>query len=488
MRSAENERDRLTRFFMQAPAGICILDGPQLHFELVNPLYQQLFPGRELLGKSLLEAVPEIEGTAIWNVLQDVYQTGKTFEGNELLIPLARNADSPVENRYFNFIYQARFDALNNIDGILVFVIEVTEQVAFKMELAKTRDNLTMAVTSAQLGTFDMDMKKGTMDWDKRCRTLFGISHDDTVTYENDFLPGLHPEDLDRVTKLIENVFIKAVSNGHYDVEYRTIGVEDKRMRWVRAMGKAYFDEKDVPLRFVGSVMDITERKMDEIRKNDFIGMVSHELKTPLTSLTAIIQVANAKLKNSEDTFLTGAMVKANNQVKKMSNMINGFLNISRLEAGKILIEKRKFDIDRLIADAIDEMKLTTTSHVIELRPCCPVEVKADHDKIGSVIINLLTNAVKYSPKGKKIEVGCEVIDNQVRVSVRDEGMGIKPRDLEKLFDRYYRVQTSHTQNISGFGIGLYLCAEIVERHQGTIWVESQSGVGSTFYFSLPLN
>ncbi|MGY3055697.1 two-component system sensor histidine kinase VicK [Pedobacter sp. UYEF25] len=484
---AEGRRDRLNRFFMETPVGICILDGADLVFELVNPLYQQLFPRRELLGKALLDAIPEIKGQPIWEILQEVYQTGKTYEGNELLVPLARHKNGPIQDRYFNFIYQARTDAQNKSDGILVFVIEVTDMILSKLELVKAQDNLTMAVTAAQLGTFDLDLKKGTMDWDERCRTLFGISHNDPVTYEKNFLPGLHPDDLDRIDTIIKNVFVKSISNGNYDVEYRTIGVEDHQLRWVRAMGKAYFDEQDEPLRFVGSVMDITERKQDEIRKNDFIGMVSHELKTPLTSLTALLQMLSLKLKNSGDQFVVGAISKSNTQVKKMANMIKGFLDISRLESGKIHIEKEHFDLDQLIKEIIEEIKLTVTSHSIDLLPCDPLDIYADRDKIGSVITNLLTNAVKYSPEGEIIQVLCSKDQNSAKVSVADQGMGIKPADIEKLFDRYYRIKNKQTHNIAGFGIGLYLCAEIIERHEGKISVESKSGEGSTFTFTLPL-
>jgi signal transduction histidine kinase len=215
--------------------------------------------------------------------------------------------------------------------------------------------------------------------------------------------------------------------------------------------------------------------------------MVSHELKTPLTSLTAIIQVANAKLKNSADVFLAGAMETANVQVKRMSNMINGFLNISRLESAKLLIDKHEFSLDELIEDIVKETALTVSSHVIKFPSGNRIMVNADQDKIGSVITNLTSNAVKYSPKGKVIEVKCETIGDKVQVSVRDEGMGLKPQDKGKVFDRYFRVQSNHTQHISGFGIGLYLSAEIIHRHDGEIWVESESGVGSTFYFNLPV-
>jgi len=168
--------------------------------------------------------------------------------------------------------------------------------------------------------------------------------------------------------------------------------------------------------------------------------------------------------------------------------MINGFLNISRLESGKIHIERQTFDLEILISDMISEARLTVSSHAIQFSSCGPLEVQADRDKIGSVISNFISNGVKYSPKGKNIEVACQMKDDQAVVSVKDEGMGIKPEDLGKIFDRYYRVETAHTRHISGFGIGLYLSSEIIERHGGRVWAESESGVGSIFYFSLPLN
>jgi PAS domain S-box-containing protein len=233
---------------------------------------------------------------------------------------------------------------------------------------------------------------------------------------------------------------------------------------------------------------DITERKLDESRKNDFIGMVSHELKTPLTSLNAIIQVANVKLKNSEDSFLAGAMQKANQQVKRMTAIINGFLNISRLESGKILIEKQVFELNELITDIIEETRLTMTTHRIHFLPLQPVHVNADREKISSVISNLISNAIKYSPQGQNIELQCMLEGKNVVVSVKDEGMGIKPQDLDKVFDRYYRVESNNTRHIAGFGIGLYLSSEIIERHNGRLWAESEIGKGSTFYFLLPLD
>lgn len=376
-------------------------------------------------------------------------------------------------------------------DGKAIRIIgvssDITRQVNAQKELERIYEQARLSKEAAQLGTFDMDLQKGTMEWDERCRFLFGITHTDTVTYEKDFLPGLHPEDRERVIEVINNVFIKSVSNGDYDIEYRTVGAEDKKLRWVRAKGKTYFDELDKPLRFIGSVLDITEQKSDELRKNDFISMVSHELKTPLTSVKAYIQML-METAAAKDAFMEQLLTKADNQVRRMGSLIDGFLNVSRLESGKLLLHKEHFNLNDLIEDIKEDASLIFSTHIIKSTHCHAFSVYADKEKIGSVILNLLSNAVKYSPKESTIHIDCSEDGNNVKISVHDEGFGISEEDLTKLFERFYRVQNSQNRFISGFGIGLYLSAEIIHGHNGKIWAESTPDKGSVFRFTLPLS
>lgn len=791
--ASQRERDRLKRFFMQAPAGICILDGPELVYELVNPAYQEILRGRKLLNRPLFEAMPELVGTPLQETLLNVYRTGESYTINELLIPISEYEGGPTHDRYFNFNYQARRNENDQVDGIMAFVFEVTGMIKVQQELQQSREqaeqqkrvyetitsntpdlmyvfdldyrftyantallsmwgktwenaignsllengyepwhaemhereidqvratkkpirgevsfphatlgrriydyiftpvvnaegeveavagttrdvterkeweealartseelraineelaaaneeqtasneklsatneelglvnqqllaarqkieegeaalrlainaanfgtwfihsvtrefivdarlkelfgyypdeelsigqalaqitdeyrgfvagklenaiyhggdydltypvigfhdnrlrwlraignlkadpsgafsaftgvvmditdqylaaekiehaeeSLRMAIESGELATWYLDEKLGTITASERFNEMFGFWREEEVPYDaavNQILPEYRQIVLDAVAASF-------ATGAHFNVEYPVIGFRDRKQRWVRSVGKLVVDEKNGNY-ITGVMADITEQKMDDIRKNDFIGMVSHELKTPLTSLNAIVQFAGIKLKTSDDQFLIDAMAKAHGQVKKMSAMINGFLNISRLESGKIHIEKQDFDIEALVNDVIEETKLTVSTHLIHFAKCPPIRVKADRDKIGSVISNFISNAIKYSPRGKNIDISCITENDQVIVSVKDEGMGIKREDLDKIFNRYYRVETNYTRNISGFGIGLYLSSEIIERHGGKVWAESESGVGSTFYFSLPL-
>lgn len=815
-RRAENEKQRLSGFFMQMPAGVCILDGPELTFELINPLYQQLFPGRHLLGKSLLKALPELAGQEIWNILMNVYRTGTSFEGKELLVPLRRTGDGPIEDRYFNFIYQARINGKGQVDGILVFVIEVTEMVLAREVIRQKEHSLRSLVMTAHYALMilrgpDMVVEIANQQiaalWNKQLADITGrklldilpelhdqpfpallnnvmrtdkpygqheeqlrllvdgveqikyisfyydpihedngevsgiiVAADDITTQvaarrelENSYIEqqslneelasineelATTNEELTQtqasLTQMVDNFeesegrlrsvvesapfpigvyvgpemqillanqsiidvwgkgndvvgrsykeLLPELSNqeifAQLDSVYTTgkpfharnqqvdlqvegfvrtyyfnysftpllnaagqvygvmntgadvtdlniaklavernekylndmilqapvamciltgpehiVKVANKKMieLWGKAsrdvlnrpIFKALPDARDQGLegiiadvyqtgvaftssempvsllrngkletvyqnfvyepfrtegRIVGVIaitVDVTEqviarqqieqseKELKEIKdqlereleiskqvqrqKDGFIGMASHELKTPLTSLTAIVQVASSTLKNSDDPFLAGAMSRATVQLKRMTAMINGFLNISRLESGKIVIDKKTFELQALIKEIIDELQMTTGEHHIRLNTNEEVFLSADRDKVGSVLSNFLSNAVKYSPKETNIDVTFVHNGEMVTVSVKDQGMGLRSEDKEKVFDRYYRVESAEMHHIAGFGIGLYLSAEIIKQHHGKIWVESQLGQGSTFYFSLPL-
>ena len=208
----------------------------------------------------------------------------------------------------------------------------------------------------------------------------------------------------------------------------------------------------------LGTLVDINESKQDEIRKNDFIAMASHELKTPLTSLKAYLQLLSATTgRIATTTFINTALLKAGNQVNKMAALIHSFLDLSKLEPGKLQLVWQTFDINKLIEETIAESRVLTNSHNIRFEPQNVININADRDKIGQVIGNFLNNGIKYSQRGTTITVCCEVLDENVRVSVTDEGIGIRQKEQEKVFQRFYRSDDDDLKTISGFGIGLLL-------------------------------
>jgi len=483
----ELSQSRFQNLVREANIGIIVLVGEDLRVEIVNKTYGKLIERsvNELLGQKLFDIIPEAEAS-FRPVITNVLLTGETLYLYDVPY-LVYNNGNKIEG-FLNLVYQPYIDDDQSITGVIVLCQDVTEQVHAKFKLESAYDQLRLSKEAAQLGFFDLDLVNVTLEWDDRCRLLFGISHKDVITYEKDFINGLHIEDRERILSIINTAFNKSVSNGVYDVEYRTVGAEDEQLRWVRAKGQVYFDDKDTPVRFIGSVLEITEQKEDEQRKNDFIGMVSHELKTPLTSMKGYLQLLKSKAQKNQDVFTANVLEKSNNQINKMTTLINGFLNVSRLESGKIYIDKQVFNIVNLLKEIEEEFIATASSHHIVFGSVSETIIYADRDKIGQVINNLLSNAVKYSPAGSTIKVACVTADNKAMVTVQDEGMGIDPKDIDRLFERYYRVDSNNMTAISGFGIGLYLSSEIIERHDGTIGVDSLLGKGSTFWFTLPVS
>ncbi|RYE30494.1 MAG: PAS domain S-box protein, partial [Sphingobacteriaceae bacterium] len=252
----------------------------------------------------------------------------------------------------------------------------------------------------------------------------------------------VHPEDKERQATLYSSA-LKLPEP--FTEEFRLL-TKDNEYRWLLAKGHPRFHTDGSFAGYISSCVDITEQKQNEQRKNDFIGIVSHELKTPLTSLSAYVQMLHGKALKTNDVFTVSALEKANKQVKKMTTLINGFLNVSRLEAGEIQIDKQRFDIANLIKETEAEIITTISSHHIIFAPVEPTFVIADRDKIGQVINNFISNAVKYSPAGSTIEVVCVHLNGQTQVSVKDQGMGVSKIDEKHLFDRYYRAEGSHMQ------------------------------------------
>jgi PAS domain S-box-containing protein len=219
-------------------------------------------------------------------------------------------------------------------------------------------------------------------------------------------------------------------------------------------------------------------------KKDEFIGLASHELKTPLTSIVGYLQILSKMITDKKGHLFVG---KTLHQVKKLSSLVSDLLDVSKIEAGKLQLSIESFDLRKIVDDSIELISLGNTHHTVSLdTDLTTFMVTGDPHRIEQVIINLLTNAIRYAPDSKNVEVAMHANEAKVQVSVRDYGVGIATDQQPHIFSRFYRVEDANP-TISGLGIGLYLSNEIISRHKGRIWTDSTPGVGSTFHFSLPL-
>lgn len=233
-------------------------------------------------------------------------------------------------------------------------------------------------------------------------------------------------------------------------------------------------------------IAQFVKRKELERQKDDFIGIASHELKTPVTSLKAYAQVMQRQFSKSQDAKAAQNMAKINAQLDKLMNLIEDLLDITKLEIGKLQFNLSWFDFNRLAQSVVEEMSLTSEVHKISLKGSVDRKVYADKERIRQVLVNMIDNAIKYSPRGGKIDINLKSSSTELTVSVRDHGVGISEEKQSQVFERFFRVSGPQAKSLPGLGLGLFISGEIIKRLGGRIWLKSHLGKGSTFYFSLP--
>lgn len=479
-------REHLKSLMDQAPIGLCFLQGEQMVIEMANHVILDIW-GRteaEVVGKPHAEARPELADQPMNSWLAEVYATGIPRKNDALRVMLYQNGAR--REAFVNSVYQPVKSSNGAVTGIIIILEEITDQILARQAHDKDQQMLELAINAGELGTFFYEPATNLFSGNNLLKKWFGLQPEEMLDLGN-ATAAIVETDRDRVINAIAAA-VSVGSEGRYDIDYQIQNLHTGEKKMIRALGRTTFNAQGLPLSLNGTVQDITEQKKDEQRKDDFISMVSHELKTPLTSLNAYVQLLQRISVKKEDRVLADTLEKALKQIRNMTSMINGFLNVSRLESGKLLIDKSQFDLAALFAEMQEDIALTTHSHNLNFHLHGPAVVDADREKISQVIQNLVSNAIKYAPMGSNISIDYKKNGDKFIVVVEDKGMGIADADQKFIFERYYRVKHPKMGSIAGFGIGLYLCKEIIERHGGEIWLESSIDEGTTFYFSLPAN
>lgn len=239
----------------------------------------------------------------------------------------------------------------------------------------------------------------------------------------------------------------------------------------------------------IKSYRDVTEQRLIQRQKEDFIGVASHELKTPVTSIKAYTQILHETLVTKNDSESAGILLKMENQIDRLTNLINDLLDVTKINEGKLKLKKEPINLNELVEQIADDMQMTTKRHTIIMNQQAIPTIIADPEKISQVLINFISNAIKYSPTSNQIIINTFLSENDksVIVSVQDFGIGISKEMQKNIFKRFFRLKDEATRTYPGLGLGLFISAEIVKRHKGKIWVESASNKGAKFYFSLPM-
>lgn len=479
---------RFNEFIYSSPSLIAILGGRDLIVQVANEsMIETWGKGTGVIGKPLIrEVLPEMAEQGMEDIFHEVYDTGLPFHAHEM--PLYHSRNGKLELGYFDFIYQPQRNMKGEIDGVAVIATEVTEKAELHQKIKederKFRQLADLIPDKISTGTPDGNVTYYNQSWldytGLTAEDLLGrwwttlVHPEDILKVEEYFLdPNEHKSDFDKELRLLNK-------NGEYRWHLtRAVHIKDN-------YGNLKF--------WVGASTEIHKFKEEEKRKEDFLKMVSHELKTPVTSIKGYIQLLMSIVDSGKNLDLNSLPLKSSlkridSQISRLTRLISEMLDLTRVEEARLELQKENFYINDLVEECVNDLEYSFTSSKITIVENERFQVYGDRDRLGQVLINSITNAIKYSPDNKNIEVRIyQDKEGMGSVSIKDRGIGIAKKDHKKIFERFYRVSGQMEDTYSGFGIGLFLAKEIIERHNGLIRVNSKIGEGSEFIFSLPVS
>jgi PAS domain S-box-containing protein len=498
--------------YMNAPASICTFKGPKHIYELVNPAYQKLFDTRDLVGKSLLEALPELEGQGVDKILDNVYNTGEIFKSTEIPVLLARADNVDPEKRYFNTTMQPIYNEDRKIIGVVNFGYDVTEQIMARkqIEASEAKFRTLSETIPHMIWTASPDGKKNFFN--KYFLDYTGKNFDELTG--DGFSKIIFPADLEQDLQLWDH---SLKTGTDFKMEKR-IRRHDGIYRWHISHGIAQKDEQGKITGWIGSSTDIDEHKSfykdlieakvlaekttliaeDEKEKAEiamqskqqFLSNMSHEIRTPMN---AIIGFTKVLMK----TDLTEKQTKYLQAIKSSGNtlivLINDILDLAKVDAGKMIFINAPFQISDSITTILHLFEIKIQEKNLQLVKEYDAEIPkvllGDSVRLHQILINLLSNAIKFTSEGKII-VSVNLLNEDkekvtLEIKVTDTGIGIPENKIKNIFIDFEQAYTDTSRVYGGTGLGLAIVKQLVEKQGGTISVNSKADEGSTFSFTL---
>ena len=482
--------------FMAAPAGIGVLRGPQHVLELANEMYLQMAGNRDIVGKSIREAFPELEGQGFYELLDKVYTTGEPFVGHGILAQLD-TGNGQLKDVYLNFVYQPSHNNEGEINGILVHAVDVTELVLSRKKVEESENRFRTMADGLPVLIWTIDASGSSSYYNKTFRDFIGASKDEDIS---DWGKIVHPDDSQSTFDTINTAIAECRS---YSLECRLLRA-DGQWRWVLIQSNARMGNNNEFVGFVGSSVDITERKLFEKElmeakvtaenaakyKQQFLSNMSHEIRTPLNS---ILGFAHVLLKTELDTKQTEFLQAIKTSGKSLNLLINDILDLAKVDAGKMTFEQQPFEIHPLITSILHtfDVKIKEKNLVLikEYDRKIPSILLGDSLRLNQIILNLISNAVKFTHKGK-ITLSVKLLDDvdenvNIEFTVIDSGIGIAADKIKSIFNLFEQSELSIANSYGGTGLGLAIVKQLIEAQGGSISLKSKLGEGSTFSFIL---
>ncbi|NML60967.1 PAS domain-containing protein [Massilia sp. RP-1-19] len=487
-RQHASEGERLRALFQQAPGFMCILRGPDLVYEFANAAYARFIGDRELIGKTVREALPEVAGQGFYELLDGVYQSGKPFAASDVTLLLHKTAGAPMTPVYCDFVYQPIFTGAE-VSGIFVEGFDVTERVLAKQALECSELRLREGMKVARMVVWDWILATNEVIFSENAPELFGANW----TNMHQVWGAVVPEDMKRLDQARRGALARS---GTYGDIIRLVRPDSGELVWLQVYGTVVADAGGVPRWIRGVSIDVTARKRAEEslreasrHKDEFLAMLSHELRNPLAPIRAAAHLLGMAPDNVARVRQSSVIIER--QVNHMNSLINDLLDVSRVNTGLVVLEKDILDLHQVVLESLEQTLPLIQERGHRITVQAPEEgevvVWGDRKRLVQVLTNLLHNASKYTPPGGCIALDVVVHAGALEIHVRDNGIGIGADLLPHVFELFTQHKRSPDRSQGGLGLGLALVRSLVTLHDGHVTVVSDGkDAGSTFSVYLP--
>jgi signal transduction histidine kinase len=519
--ATERQRRQWEELFRTVPAGICIFDGPEWVYQFVNPGYQALFPGRELLGKRLVDALPEVADQPLMTILHHVYDTGEPFQESEVLVPIARTEGGPVEDIYFDLTYLARYNEAGQIDGFVTYAYDVTEQVLARRARENQRQFLQRLFLEAPAAICILSGPELVYEFlnphyqqffperqllGKPLRDALPELADHAAYYtmrsvfnsgETVWQQALHTPIARTQDGVLEDRYFNYIQQPRYDEQGRIDGVLIFGFEVTELVeARQQVENLNQELAAINEELMATNEELHEsnaqltrtnVDLDTFVYTASHDLKAPITNIESIVLALRDTLPPNvrQDEMVAHLLELLDNTVARFQFTIGQLTDISRLQlahTGPSELVVLATVVEAIRLDLLPALEAANTQLTIEVAP--ELLISFSPANLRSIIYNLLSNAIKYRALSRpsQVWVRAEQTPQAVVLTVRDNGLGMSEPQQRQLFGLFQRLHT----HVEGTGVGLYITKRLIENAGGTITVQSEPDAGTTFTVFFP--
>ncbi|MEO8013137.1 MAG: PAS domain-containing protein [Polaromonas sp.] len=472
------QQQRLQALFRQTPGFTAVLRGPDHVFEIANQSYLQLTGFRDVLGKSVAEALPEVIGQGFIELLNRVYQNGEAYVGHSMRVMLGRERGAPLSETYLNFVYQPLVDSSGQVDGIFVQGYDVTQEHQAQEALLAFSNSIPAISWVADAGGA---IERLNSQWTRY------TGQDAQDAMGAGWRAAVHPDDSAAAWRADKE-------NGEWEGEYR-LRRHDGIYHWFITRAVVQRGADGGVLRWFGTTTNIEDARKtaDALRnadrqKDEFLATLAHELRNPLTPIrTAARLLVTA---GADEAVRTRATRVIQRQAGHMALLLDDLIDIARITQRRLELKKTRVDIASLVESAVEAAQpgIDAKNHTLNIAlPDNALWIEADPVRMAQVLSNLLNNASKYTDAGGIISLDIRLADARLVFGVTDNGIGMSPATLQKVFQMFAQEQTALDRSEGGLGIGLALSKGLVELHGGEISARSDGpGLGSRFEVCIP--